>query len=181
MALQAAFDGMTGPEVVNALFPDGQDWAAAMREAADTLVQEDDDVRAVHDKLRGGITQPELPQSGDYVRIMSLHKSKGLTSRIVIVAGCVLGLIPFVDRRLAIAEQETLEQEQRRLFYVAITRPTERLILSSARVIDPAFAYRLGALIHPNGLALASLFLGELGQHAPQAIRGDLWIERGFE
>src|SRR5581483_5003233 len=128
----AAYQALTGKELVAALFPPDAGWAEAMTEAAATLIEDPDDVADVYEKLRVGITQPELPESGDYVRIMSLHKSKGLTSRVVIIAGCVLGLIPFVDRDLAEAEQETLEQEQRRLFYVALTRPTERLVISSS-------------------------------------------------
>ena len=43
------------------------------------------------------ITQPELPTDVDYVRVMSLHKSKGLTADLVIVMGCVEGLIPRID------------------------------------------------------------------------------------
>ena len=40
------------------------------------------------------VTQPEIPPDLTEVRIMSLHKSKGLSSTIVIIAGCVYGLLP---------------------------------------------------------------------------------------
>jgi DNA helicase-2/ATP-dependent DNA helicase PcrA len=50
------------------------------------------------DELRTDITQPELPGTqGPSVRIMSLHKSKGLTARLVVIAGCVAGILPSID------------------------------------------------------------------------------------
>ena len=44
------------------------------------------------EQIRTSVTQPEIPEEGDFVRIMSLQKSKGLTSKVVIVAGCVEAL-----------------------------------------------------------------------------------------
>ena len=43
------------------------------------------------DLLRTQITQPEMPEEGFFIRVMSLHKSKGLTARVVIVADCIEG------------------------------------------------------------------------------------------
>jgi hypothetical protein len=40
------------------------------------------------------VSQPEIPPDVTEVRIMSLHKSKGLSSPIVVIAGCVDGLLP---------------------------------------------------------------------------------------
>jgi superfamily I DNA/RNA helicase len=57
---------------------------------------------------------------------MSLHKSKGLTSKVTIVSGCVQGLIPFVDSEAPHAEAQSIMREQRRLFYVAITPALKR-------------------------------------------------------
>jgi superfamily I DNA/RNA helicase len=37
------------------------------------------------------ITQPELPTDVECVRVMSLHKSKGLTADFVVVADCIEG------------------------------------------------------------------------------------------
>jgi len=82
------------------------------------------------------VTQPEIPEDADFVRIMSLQKSKGLTSKVAIVAGCIQGVIPFQNFKLPQTEQQAILAEQRRLFYVAITRCTEILVLSSARAIS---------------------------------------------
>lgn len=85
-------------EVVDILLPDGADATRVLREAALLALPECETTGDLFRALRVTVTQPEMPQEGDFVRIMSLHKSKGLTSRAVIVAGCIRGLIPFEDR-----------------------------------------------------------------------------------
>ena len=54
---------------------------------------------------------------------MSVHKSKGLSSPYVFIVGCVEGLLPSrPDAELSPAERTAKLQEDRRLFYVGITR-----------------------------------------------------------
>jgi superfamily I DNA/RNA helicase len=63
------------------------------------------------------------------VALMTLHASKGLEFPVVFIAGCEQGVIPF-HRPGA----EGLDpDEERRLFFVALTRAKERLYLSWAR------------------------------------------------
>ncbi len=57
------------------------------------------------------------------VTLMTMHSAKGLEFPVVFVAGCESGLIPF-DRSDV--------EEERRLFYVSMTRARERLYLSCA-------------------------------------------------
>jgi uncharacterized protein (TIGR00375 family) len=64
--------------------------------------------------------------SGDRVALMSLHAAKGLEWPVVIITGCEDGLIPCSLFR------EVDEEEERRLFYVGMTRARRRLILSYA-------------------------------------------------
>jgi DNA helicase II / ATP-dependent DNA helicase PcrA len=40
------------------------------------------------------ITQPDVPATVEEVRVMSLHKSKGLSSPYVFIAACVQGILP---------------------------------------------------------------------------------------
>ncbi|UCB50121.1 MAG: UvrD-helicase domain-containing protein, partial [Deltaproteobacteria bacterium] len=64
--------------------------------------------------------------SGDRVALMSLHAAKGLEWPVVFITGCEEGLIPctlFGDRD---------EEEEKRLFYVGMTRARSKLMLSSA-------------------------------------------------
>lgn len=65
------------------------------------------------------------PQDKNYVKLMTIHQAKGLEYKIVILSGCNDGIIP------ASHNKDTM-QEERRLFYVAITRAKERLFLLSS-------------------------------------------------
>ncbi len=65
------------------------------------------------------------------VALMTMHAAKGLEFPVVFVAGCEEGLIPF--RRRVGEDTPTAVAEERRLFYVAMTRAKERLYLSWSR------------------------------------------------
>jgi uncharacterized protein (TIGR00375 family) len=62
--------------------------------------------------------------------LMSMHAAKGLEFPVVFIAGCEDGLIPY--RRPAESGTPDLEEE-RRLFYVAMTRAKDRLYLTMAK------------------------------------------------
>jgi superfamily I DNA/RNA helicase len=158
--------------LVDALFPVSEAWAQPLRSAGYALEDPDFEAPDLLDKIRLEITQPELPTDVEYVRVMSLHKSKGLTADFVAIVGCVEGLIPFVKPKLTPAEQQRALQEQRRLFYVSLTRTGQALLLSSVAHINPDLAYRMGARIRANGSTIASRFLGELGPSVPRSMSG---------
>jgi ATP-dependent helicase/nuclease subunit A len=112
----------------------------------------------------------------DAVRIMSIHKAKGLEFPIVVLAGCHAGtdgrqgkvaealfdwssglsgirVGPYWDLPgLYITEKTRLrsEEEQKRVLYVAMTRPREHLVIScapTARRANGSFACMLGAVL----------------------------------
>jgi superfamily I DNA/RNA helicase len=110
---------------------------------------------------------------------MSLHKSKGLTSRAVIVSSCVEGLIPNIDPKKTPAEQEASFEESRRLFYVAITRSTEFLLLSSITRMTTAEAFGLRARSMPGYGTVRVYpcrFLAEIGPEAPDPVAGPAFM-----
>ena len=73
--------------------------------------------------------QDEADDEGDKVTLMTLHAAKGTEYPVVFVAGLEEGLFP-----LEKATQEKSElEEERRLFYVGVTRAEQRLYLSWAR------------------------------------------------
>jgi superfamily I DNA/RNA helicase len=126
-----------------------------------------------------------MPAEGDFVRLMSLHKSKGLTSRVTIIVGCIHGLIPFVDDDLPPAKLPAHIQEQRRLFYVALTRAKEILVLSSVASVPRQMAHKIGAIVRggnaQNGNTIACQFVQELGPQALPAQLGTTWAAGGFQ
>jgi superfamily I DNA/RNA helicase len=170
--------------VVDTLMPDESDACSVIREAAVLNLAEMETPDDLLDCIRTIVTQPEIPEKADYVRVMSLHKSKGLTSKVTIVSGCTQGLIPFVKSDAPPSEVTATIQEQRRLFYVAITRCTQTLVISSFTHIPRQLAWKLGALVvpgpGPNGPTIASQFLDELGPDAPASKRGSLWSQNGY-
>mgnify|MGYP006270007419 CR=1 FL=1 len=64
----------------------------------------------------------------DGVTLASLHAAKGLEWRNVVIAGCSEGMVP-----LAYAEGFAAVEEERRLFYVGVTRASEALLCTYAR------------------------------------------------
>lgn len=69
-----------------------------------------------------------LPRS-EKVALMTMHAAKGLEFPVVFICGCEDGYIPL--RRVGLASADIAEE--RRLFYVAMTRAKERLIFTCAR------------------------------------------------
>ncbi len=73
--------------------------------------------------------QDEAEEGDDKVTLMTLHAAKGTEFPVVFIAGLEEGLFPLEQ-----ATQEKAElEEERRLFYVGVTRAEERLYLSWAR------------------------------------------------
>jgi superfamily I DNA/RNA helicase len=131
------------------------------------------------------VSQPEIPPDVREVRIMSLHKSKGLNSPVVVIAGCVDGLLPAEPGQgVPLAERQALLEEQRRLFYVGITRvkaaPASNrpgtLVITGSRTMTLADAMQSGIQPARVNFGLVNLhlsrFIPELGPHAPQPVAG---------
>ncbi|HSA57628.1 MAG TPA: UvrD-helicase domain-containing protein [Gemmatimonadaceae bacterium] len=97
--------------------------------------------------LVAGVDQ--LDRSAEAVTLMTLHNAKGLEFPVVYITGLEEGLFPLSRAR---EQAETLEEE-RRLFYVGITRAEDALTLTHARS-----RRRNGEMLG----SLPSSFLGEL-------------------
>ncbi len=68
----------------------------------------------------------------DAMTLMTLHSAKGLEFPLVFIAGLEEGLFPILRPADEQADLEDALEEERRLFYVGITRTEERLFLSYA-------------------------------------------------
>jgi DNA helicase II / ATP-dependent DNA helicase PcrA len=168
--------GRTVEEIINTILPSDQAWAEPLR-ALIGPIGRDGELGEVLKQLRENIVQPELPTDVDYIRIMSLHKSKGLNAENVIITGCIEGVIPTApDDEWPFEQQQRYIEEQRRLFYVAITRASKTLVLSSILSLPRSLAHRLRAQIHggdnQNGETITSTFISDLGPECPLPIQG---------
>jgi superfamily I DNA/RNA helicase len=162
-----------------------EDEFALLRAVVAECLEEADSLRGLVDLVRNRIAQPEVPLETPYARVMSFHKSKGLTADLVVLDGLVQGSIPRVDWDAPDAAQQL--EEQRRLFFVGMTRTTNILVLSSYSALDFPTALRLGASTGARLSAgprrpddryrvVASHFLDELGPGLPPAVRGGEWV-----
>lgn len=80
--------------------------------------------------------QDELKEERDAVKLMTVHASKGLEFPYVFITGLEEGLFPY-ERDLPAGrhgedESEEAGEEERRLFYVALTRAKKKVFLSYA-------------------------------------------------
>ena len=90
-------------------------------------------------------TLAERGVRGDAVRLLTAHRSKGLEWRLVVVAGVQEGSWPDLRRRGSLLQADRLGDdgaveppavkammaEERRLFYVAVTRARQRLVVTA--------------------------------------------------
>ena len=173
--------------VVDHLFPDSQDATRDIRALAMAVIEvmEINDRESFIRTLSTAISQPEIPTKIEDVRIMSLHKSKGLSAPVTIIAGCVQGLLPRpAADRLTPDERAKHLEEQRRLFYVGMTRvkaaPQDEklgtLILTYCQEMPIGEARAVGIAPaqqrYGSAILLASQFIRELGPTAPNPIAG---------
>jgi superfamily I DNA/RNA helicase len=63
------------------------------------------------------------------VALMTMHASKGLEFPVLFIAGCEDGLIPYRRKR----DEDQDLREERRLFYVALTRAQEEVFLTHTK------------------------------------------------
>jgi DNA helicase-2/ATP-dependent DNA helicase PcrA len=111
---------------------------AALHELVRIFEDEDDPAEAPVMALRAALdraalaTQVDLLASSQQrVPVLTIHQAKGLEFDVVFVAGCSDGDLP---RRRSMADRRG--EEERRLFYVALTRARRSLILSRAAYTD---------------------------------------------
>ncbi len=169
-------------DMIDYLFPDGQDETRDIRELSLGVLEtiNGDDKAEFIQELALVMHQPEAPTEVDQVRVMSLHKCKGLSSPVTIIAGCVDGLLPTkAEDGASQSEKDRHLEEQRRLFYVGITRVKAdpknakpgTLVLTSSRQMPSGDALQSGISAAGSAYGKATLhasrFIAEMAPHAP--------------
>jgi len=138
-------------------------------------------IKEITQSILETIALPDSPENIDHVRIMSLHSSKGLSAKLVILTSMIDPLIPFVPTTIEASDLEQVIQEARRLFYVAITRCKStdsyegRLVISSFLSIPGIEALQMGinAIPQTDLRTMTTRFVTDFGRTSPTPIRGD--------
>lgn len=170
---------------VDCLLPEGDSRCSVLRGIAERALAEGADVGSLYKRIVDDIIHPKAPND-DHVRIMTAHKSKGLTSKVVVVANCCHGLVPFIKPGLPDDERAAAMVEPRRLFYVAITRCKEILVLSSFETMtieefrDMRIPTSRRDWSKKRFDTQSCPFVGELGPAAPTVIDGNAWQAAGY-
>lgn len=107
--------------------------------------------------LIAGVDQ--LDESQNSVTLMTIHAAKGLEFPVVFVTGCEEDLFPLSNK----FDTDTSDEEERRLFYVALTRAEKKVYISYARS-----RYRFGEVAYQS----RSRFLEELDPETYSELNG---------
>ena len=112
---------------------DGEPSAAQMMEACELLrpaaVACGDDLEKFLSDLALGTEIDTWDPRADRISLLTLHASKGLEFPVVFIVGCENGLLPL---KWGKASRAVLDEE-RRLFYVGVTRARTKLLLCRAK------------------------------------------------
>jgi len=107
-------------------FEEGEE--AAVKHCQEAAHPYGDNIREFLNHILLGTVQDDYDSAAENVALMTLHAAKGLEWRCVFIPGCEEGLLP-----LSLFENQKGDpREERRLFYVGLTRSKKYLYLSSA-------------------------------------------------
>lgn len=140
-----------------------------------------DRLRKTAQRLRYQIAtrEPFAPDEAADLQIATLWGAKGVTAEHVYVIGLCKEAIPGTRREEYPGTDLEFVEEQRRLFYVSITRSRKTLVLSRAQWIPRVKAKQLGLPIRAGSGPLVELqmspFLRDVIAFLPRAIPGDSW------
>lgn len=170
-------------DFIDVIFPADDLEIEELRELALDVVENCKTPKELLQAMMVEITQPDIPPTVEEVRVMSLHKSKGLSSPYVFVAACVQGVLPQMsDADTPKAEAEANLEEARRLFFVGITRvkaDTQKgrpgsLYVSYPKEMNAGIAsgekVAFKHVVYGQAQLVPSMFISELGPAAPNPI-----------
>lgn len=138
-------------------------------------------LRAVAQRLRYQIAtrEPFETERGPNIQVATLWGAKGVTSEHVYVLGACDEAIPGRRRDEYPGTDDDYIEEQRRLFYVSITRSKQTLVISRATGASTSEAMRMGLAVEPNRNRVKlqmSRFLRDIIGLLPKAVDGNDWM-----
>lgn len=133
------------------------------------------------------ILEPSFDESVKKVRIGSYKRLQGLTPKVVVVSALIDGFMPSRNSFDVALMEEDREKEKnicRRVFYNAITKPSEQLVVSTLQKADLEIAEFMKMEVRrvrmEQGKRLAmlspSVFIDEAGDAIPGAVSGQQYL-----
>jgi len=107
----------------------GEALEEAVRRLTALAEEERGELDGLLERVLLGTPSDALPERAEAVSLLTLHAAKGLEFPCVFITGCEEGLLPYS----LFAERSGDPDEERRLFYVGMTRARTLLYLSHAR------------------------------------------------
>jgi len=137
-------------------------------------------LRQVAQRLRYQIATRDPFEAGEQaqIQVATLWGAKGVTAEHVYLLGACDEAIPGAPTSAYPGTEAEFLDEQRRLFYVSITRSKKTLVISRATSIATAEAMKMGLAIHAGAARVnlqMSRFLREILKELPKAVEGDKW------
>jgi superfamily I DNA/RNA helicase len=83
--------------------------------------------------LRGQLLNDDDAATENHVSLGTMHRAKGLEFKAVAIVGCDLGVLPLrsvLDGMVDLADQALFVEQERNLFYVALTRAREQVLIT---------------------------------------------------
>ena len=117
--------------------------------AAETDADGEDPEERVHPGAPQGAASDDDGRSGDCITVTTIHRSKGDEFKGVILFHVVEDILP--HRRMSGSAEDI--EEERRVFYVALTRAEERLCITTQRKQVSRFLAEMKPSREGNGLA----------------------------
>ncbi|RRJ95459.1 ATP-dependent helicase [Opitutaceae bacterium TAV4] len=158
-AVELAIDGWYG-DYLKGAFADYTERLDELK-ALITFAQRHEDIHEMLAQitlLNGETSDRKVEPDADAIRLTTVHQAKGLEYAAVFLINLADGLFPL---RRSIENGD--EEEERRLFYVAVTRARDELYLCVPKI---------GSRPGPNGMMLTpSRFLAELRPHLYEPLR----------
>lgn len=148
-------------------------------ETSQGSVAREERLRQVARQLRYSIAtrEPLSARPEAKLKVATLWGAKGLTADHVYVIGLCKEAIPGVRTEEYHGTDSDYHEEQRRLFYVSITRSKQTLVLSRPRKIKPGDAQRLNLRVRKSGRHYWDLemctFLRDIMSVLPEAVSGE--------
>lgn len=138
-------------------------------------------LRRVAERLRHQIAtnEPLVTGEASNLQVTTLWGAKGVTAEHVYILGVCQEALPGQRRDEYPGTDADYVDEQRRLFYVSITRAKKTLIISRARRVGRGPAKQLGLTVTTGSKFWADLkmspFLHDIMGLLPAAVPGDAW------